>query len=140
MDFKIYDDIYPLTVIKDRYSGAFSGGEYTAWKLEINEIPTEIFGEDPECQDFWYGKIGKAFTVGKGKTMEEAVENLRKKLIDESKTIAIKITETITKQLDENWEDIKESIESKDSAERRFYLQKLFYDCLEERNKNESNT
>lgn len=26
-------DIYPLTIVKDRYTGVYSGGIYTAWKL-----------------------------------------------------------------------------------------------------------
>lgn len=35
----IEDEIYPLTIISDRYTGAYSGGEYLAFNLDFDEIP-----------------------------------------------------------------------------------------------------
>lgn len=42
---KVYD-IYPLTIICDRYSGTYSGGEYLAFNLDFDEIPQEVLGDD----------------------------------------------------------------------------------------------
>ena len=54
---KIYDNIvkniYPLVIISDRYTGAYSRGRYTAWNCYIDEIPIEIDGDDMECYEFW---------------------------------------------------------------------------------------
>jgi len=71
------NDVYPLTIIKDRYSGTYSGGEYTAWNLDFDEIPKEINYDDVTCQHFW---INNKIFVGKGKNPKEATENLIKLL------------------------------------------------------------
>lgn len=44
---------YPLTICVDRYSGAYSGGEFTAWNLDANEVPEEIHSDDVTCSLFW---------------------------------------------------------------------------------------
>lgn len=67
------EDIYPLTIIKDRYSGAYSHGIYTAWNLDFEEIPTEINDEDVICHSFW---LNNKIPVGKGNTPIEAMHNL----------------------------------------------------------------
>ena len=67
------EKIYPLTIIKDRYGGTYSGGEYTAWKLDFDEIPPEAAGDDANCYDFW--KKNKT-PVGKGDSIREAVLDL----------------------------------------------------------------
>lgn len=40
------NNIYPLTVIYDRYNGSYSGGKYVVFNLESLDIPKEIFGDD----------------------------------------------------------------------------------------------
>lgn len=66
-------EIYPFTVVMDRYGGAYSGGEFTAWNLDFYEIPPEIAGDDVTCYDFWQkNKI----PVGKGNGLREAVLDL----------------------------------------------------------------
>lgn len=67
------DCIYPLTVIKDRYSGLYSGGKYIAFNKEYYEVHKAVNGNDDECINFWecYSDI-----VGKGNTPKEAIENL----------------------------------------------------------------
>lgn len=70
-------DIYPLTIIKDRYTGCYSGGEYTAWNLDFYEIPADIDDEDVECKLFW---DNNTIPVGKGETPEEAIKNLEELL------------------------------------------------------------
>lgn len=38
------NDIYPLTIIRDRYNDVYSGGKYLAFNLDADEIPTAIWG------------------------------------------------------------------------------------------------
>lgn len=46
-------DIYPLTIVKDRYTGVYSGGEWTAWHCDADEVPPEIASGDLPCGRFW---------------------------------------------------------------------------------------
>lgn len=80
---------YPLTILKDRYSGMSSGGIFTAWNREPGTIPEEVEGGDFEAIDFWekYYKNFDAITrdfeiIGVGNTPNEAVEDLIKKQKD----------------------------------------------------------
>lgn len=69
--------VYPLTIIKDRYSGIYSGGVYTAWNKEADEIPIQIYCDDITCCNFW---VDNKEIVGLGLTPNLAEENLRRKL------------------------------------------------------------
>lgn len=75
--YKTIEEIYPVTIVIDRYGGTYSGGLYTAWNCEACDVPVEIYESDIECGDFWrdYKKI-----VGKGTTPMLALEDLRIKL------------------------------------------------------------
>lgn len=73
----IEDEIYPLTIASDRYSGAYSGGNYTAWNLEATDIPPAIDGDDVDCHAFW---LENKIPVGKGWTVSEALLDLYIKL------------------------------------------------------------
>lgn len=75
------DEIYPLTIVRDRFSGVYSGGEYTAWNLEFNEIPIDISLCDSICMDFWDNddKLNH-YVIGKGRTSSEALADLYIKL------------------------------------------------------------
>ena len=47
MDIKeVYNKLYPLTIVMDRYTGVYSGGIFTAWNLDVDEVPWEIAGSD----------------------------------------------------------------------------------------------
>lgn len=75
------DEIYPLTIVKDRYSGAYSGGEHTAWNLDFYEIPIDIALDDVCCMEFWENEENKQkYIVGKGRTVSEALADLYVKL------------------------------------------------------------
>lgn len=75
------DEIYPLTIVKDRYSGAYSGCEYTAWNLGFYEIPIDIELSDVRCMEFWENEENKQeYIVGKGRTASEALADLYVKL------------------------------------------------------------
>lgn len=52
-------DIYPLTICKDRYTGTYSGGEWTAWNCDPDDVPVDICLDDVACAEFW-GKAKKA--------------------------------------------------------------------------------
>lgn len=71
------EDIYPLTILRDRYRGTYSGGKYTAWNLEANEIPHAVRWDDDGCSEFF---SSTKVPYGAGETPNEAVENLIKRL------------------------------------------------------------
>ena len=70
-------NIYPITIIKDRYNGAYSHGQWTAWPLDIYQIPWAQDSSDSDCANFWDGYDKP---VGKGDTPNEALEDLEKQL------------------------------------------------------------
>lgn len=84
----IFDVIYPLTIVMDRYSGVYSGGLFTAWNLEPCDVPIDILSDDVTCMDFWYGVNGDVLSgvirddiiCGVGNTPDEAAANLYARL------------------------------------------------------------
>lgn len=70
------NEMYPLTIIKDRYNGTYSGGMYLAFNLEYDEIPLDVSGSDMNCANFWkYTKL----IVGKGANIKQAYDDLKEK-------------------------------------------------------------
>lgn len=90
------EDIYPLTVVRDRYNGTYSGASYLAFNLDSNFVPSEIHDSDVPCSYFWdlidegnfvEGKVARDYRdivkyVGKGATIEDAVVDLYCKMKD----------------------------------------------------------
>lgn len=74
---KYSDDPYPLTIIADRYSGAYSGGKFIAFPIDYWNIPDGPDSGDVECEEFWQNYHEP---VGKGKTVQEAYEDLLSKI------------------------------------------------------------
>ena len=74
-----YKDIYPLTVIADRYTGTYSGGAYLAFNLEFNEIPRAVVGADVICRYFFYNN--KDLVYGRGNTPDEAIKDLARRIM-----------------------------------------------------------
>ena len=72
-------EIYPLTIILDRYDGAYSGGKYLAFNEDYVDIPPSINGTDTQCKEFW--DTHKDYLVGRGETIVEARIDLTVKLI-----------------------------------------------------------
>lgn len=88
---KILDGAYPLCVIKDRYGGTYSGGEYTAWCCGVSFIPDGVFEDDVTCGSTW-GKLKAArkkgdAAYGIGETPDDALRDLAKCMIRNSKII-----------------------------------------------------
>ena len=71
------DEIYPLTITADRYSGAYSGGRYTAWNLCAEDVPEGIEADDCGCYDFWKKN---EIVCGLGATVSEALADLYVKM------------------------------------------------------------
>jgi hypothetical protein len=72
--------LYPVVIMQDRYMGVYSGGKWTAWNCEPDEIPPEVYGNDEECRNAWRGiHDGKRpFVYGFGDTIEDAISRMVK--------------------------------------------------------------
>lgn len=83
----VCEEIYPLTIIIDRYNGAYSGGKVTAWNCRSDYVPSEISDDDCSCYDIWSDlrETGnyRGVKFGVGNTVIGAVEDLYKKLKNE---------------------------------------------------------
>ena len=90
------NDIYPLTIVKDRYGGAYSEGQYLAFNLYPGSIPDAVGGGDMEEDAFWRenGEHTK-FLIGKGYTPDSALLDLAQKIEANGKSSSI----TLYKQL-----------------------------------------
>ena len=74
--FNHMDTIYPLTIKADRYSGVYSGGEYTAWPCDEADIPDEIDMDDVRCAHEWGVIKSERQHVGIGCTPSVALVDL----------------------------------------------------------------
>lgn len=72
-------DIYPLTVVEDRYGGCYSKGIYLAFNLEAWDVPEDVNGSDVDCACFW-DDDAKEYAIGKGNTAQEAIDDFARKL------------------------------------------------------------
>jgi hypothetical protein len=71
-DFKNLN-LYPLTIVRDRYTGCYSGGKFTAWNLYPEDISEEIYADDVGCSSFFsHTKI----IYGRGETPNDAFMDL----------------------------------------------------------------
>lgn len=115
------DEIYPLTVISDRYTGTYSGANYLAFNNDYHKIPSNgPDGDDVNCSKFWdrYDKDG---IVGKGGTPSEAIDDLisrlerRRALSDEDLSKKIKVG-TVLEATDfsEYWRVVSVDLEKKE--------------------------
>ena len=86
----ICDEIYPLTIVFDRYSGAYSGGKFTAWNCNTEDVPQAISSDDVSCDEFWEtvdNDSAQSIKFGVGDTVIEAVSDLLRKTNKEDLTI-----------------------------------------------------
>lgn len=74
--FNHLDTVYPLTIKADRYSGVYSGGEYTAWPCHEADIPSEVFMDDVSCAHEWGVIKSERQHVGIGCTPSVALLDL----------------------------------------------------------------
>lgn len=71
------EDVYPLTIIADRYYGTYSKAKFLAFNLDYNDIPESVDDSDIECNNFWFYE-SKNYNIGKGSTPNKAYKNLLK--------------------------------------------------------------
>ena len=62
---------YPTVIVRDRYDGLYSGGEWLAFPRD--RVPAEAQADDVRCVAFWKRYAGP---VGKGRTPIEAFLDL----------------------------------------------------------------
>lgn len=70
-------EVFPLTIVFDRYGGIYSNGKYTSWNLYPHQVPKEINSNDITCMCFW---DDNKIIVGIGNTPNEANNDLIFKL------------------------------------------------------------
>lgn len=78
-----YSSIFPVTIVKDRYNGSYSGGMYIAFNLDHYRIPNEVDDGDIECMKYWVWVKNTYQKVGVGSTPNDAYNDLIKKLNQE---------------------------------------------------------
>lgn len=75
-------DIYPLTIISDRYNGCYSLGKFLAFNLDRNDIPDDVGGGDPDEWTFFQEDptdkydTHHNYLIGRGNTPQEAFDDL----------------------------------------------------------------
>ena len=77
---KNFDNIYPLTIVRDRYSGAYSGGQYLAFQKHSDNLPFEPNSNDMMASEYWENEEEYDYKIGKGSTPNEAYLDLFMKL------------------------------------------------------------
>ena len=70
-------DVYPITIVYDRYGGSYSGAEWVAYECDPEEVPEEVNGNDTVCSRFWETTT---IVVGLGNTPTAAWINLHLKV------------------------------------------------------------
>lgn len=73
--FNAVKDIYPCTIIKDRYNGTYSGGPWLAFNLYPEDIPKEIGAGDTEEMNYFWREF-LPVVIGLGLTPNAALEDL----------------------------------------------------------------
>lgn len=61
-----------ITIDNDRYGGAYSMAEYTAW---VGNVPDDVSSDDLACHAFW---LKNTRLCGKGGSLDEALLDLIK--------------------------------------------------------------
>ena len=71
-------DLYPVTIVANRYGGIYEGGLFGAFPVDAIAIPFASYGIDIDCLEWWsaYGDL-----VGIGNTPDSALQDLHSKLV-----------------------------------------------------------
>jgi|GEM_PF-6003985 len=82
------NEIYPLTIVADRYGGCYSGAAFIAWNKDTVEVPEDSQGSDRTCSVFW-ANVNRE-EIGFGDTPDEAYLDLCAKLWKKARRSKIK--------------------------------------------------
>lgn len=80
--YKDIYDMYPVTIVMDRYGGCYSGAGWIAFNSD--EVLFGVGASDMLCHDFWMYDAPQ-MKIGKGATPSEAWQNLWDNLDDVAK-------------------------------------------------------
>ena len=84
---KEINDVYPVTIINDRYGGCYSKGAFLAFNLEPWDVPKGVsWGGDVDCAEFWADEAPK-YVIGKGNTPNEAYRDLVERIQTKEKEL-----------------------------------------------------
>jgi hypothetical protein len=75
---------YPVTIVRDRYTGSYAGALWLAYPL--HNWPAESQSGDIDARDFWQRADEIDHPIGKGSTPDEALATL----VDGMKALAEK--------------------------------------------------
>lgn len=75
-------EVYPATIVKDRYNGCYSGAKWLAFNIDPSQIPDEIGSSDPDEMMFWRAHKQDELPIGKGETPQDALIDLHKRMIE----------------------------------------------------------
>lgn len=70
-------NLYPVTVVKTRYSGVYEGGRWAAFPVEAHDVPMQASDDDVTCM-MWWAENGDY--VGIGVDPIAAIEDLESKI------------------------------------------------------------
>lgn len=73
-------NLYPLTILSDRYGGTYSGWAYLAFNLHSEDVPIEPSSNDVMCAEFWDGDQN-GIIIGRGHTPNEAWIDLHNRIL-----------------------------------------------------------
>lgn len=74
-------EVYPATIVCDRYNGTYSRGKYLAFNLDPEEVPWQVGAGDMDESEFWgIDGRGNRTLIGKGDTPHAALIDLAEKL------------------------------------------------------------
>ena len=68
------EPLYPVTIIRTRYGGAYEGNDWAAFNCDEDQVPLDATGCDSECEAFW--RDPKGVRVGVGETPDQALAAL----------------------------------------------------------------
>ena len=74
-------NVYPATIVLDRYNGCYSNSKWLAFNVDPSSVPEEIGASDPEEMIFWREHNDSKLPIGKGNSPEQALLDLKDKLI-----------------------------------------------------------
>lgn len=75
------DSEYPTTIVADRHGGVHSGGRWTAWPLDLADVPAQVFDDEPTCRAWWEShRRHPKGVIGIGATPDDALASLRSQL------------------------------------------------------------
>lgn len=79
-------DIYPLTIVKDRFNGTYSKGKYVAWNCQPCNVPEDSYTRDAFYlwENIYFFKDIDFPSFGIGDTIEEAIKNLSNKIKEDN--------------------------------------------------------